>query len=192
MGILKLAIAIPTCKKHLERELAIRCTWGKNSFIPVYFYDEEPSDYPHLPEKVIWMFAQLMDYDFVFKTDTDTYVSIPRLLSSGFEKHDYSGFTREEWNPTYCYGPGYWVSKKAIQILATEDWQRFNHPTYPDCEDVMVGMVLAAHGIIAHHDDRYSHFTPVLKENDRIIQHLSSRRQFKIDDIYEAHRNYGG
>src|SRR5271170_4674268 len=32
------------------------------------------------------------NYDFVFKADTDTYVNIPQLMSSGFEKHDYFGY----------------------------------------------------------------------------------------------------
>jgi hypothetical protein len=187
---MKLAIAIASCEKHKDREIAILKTWGEKCPIPIVFHYGEPSDYGHLPEKMKKVFTEMKDHDFIFKTDSDTFLSIPRLLASGFEKYDYSGFTREEWNPTYCYGPGYWVSQKSMKILATSDWNLHRHPIYPDAEDVMVGMVLFYSGILPHHDARYGHFTPVLWNNTKILQHLSSRRKFEVEDMYLAHQRF--
>ena len=52
-----------------------------------------PYDFKHLPFKVreIFRWAKTRDYDYIFKVDTDTYVDVPRLLTSGFQNHDYTG-----------------------------------------------------------------------------------------------------
>jgi hypothetical protein len=55
-----------------------------------------PDDYFHLPYKVRAMhrWALTQDFDYVYKADTDTYVDVDRLMSSGFEQHDFVG-----WKP---------------------------------------------------------------------------------------------
>jgi Galactosyltransferase len=52
-----------------------------------------PDDYPSLPQKTSWFIQYALDhfdFDFLFKCDDDTYVSIPRLLAS-LTPVDYSG-----------------------------------------------------------------------------------------------------
>lgn len=155
----------------------------------MHFFYEEPSDYLSLPAKVKWMFHCLSDCEFVFKCDTDSYLSIPRLLASGFENYDYSGWVRSDFNPPYAYGPGYWVSRKAMQILTQQEWA---HPTDSWAEDVLVGATLARFDIAPHNDDRYSHFTPVLPGNDKILQHLTTVKAFQLEHIRQAHQDAHG
>jgi len=105
------------------------------------------------------------DYDFVFKCDDDTYVpSTERLLfESGFEAHDYSGFTETHWAPdTGPYrwaqgGAGYWLSRKSMEIIAEHGLHLVR------AEDFAVGQLLAVHGIHPHHDVRYN---PAATEQD--------------------------
>lgn len=85
-----------------------------------------PESYEHLIERAqeLYTGAFYADYDFVFKCYPDTYVDVPKLLSSGFEKHDYFG----HWltapgvsptNPRGCLGggEGYWLSRKALELV---------------------------------------------------------------------------
>lgn len=128
-------------------------------------HDEEyvnaPDDYQSLARKVeaAVMRASMWGYDFVFKCDDDTYVRTDQLLASGFETHDYSGFIEDRdchfraFNfPVYPHaagGPGYWLSRKAMDIVATG---------LPDAsEDFAVGEVLSLAGISWFHDERYVH-----------------------------------
>jgi hypothetical protein len=93
-------------------------------------------------------------YDYVLKCDDDTYVRPQQLLASGFEAHDYSGFTeRHTVDGVYAYrfalGSGYWLSRRAMQLIAEHGLHRH------DAEDYAVGQLLAGNGIHPHHDDRY-------------------------------------
>jgi hypothetical protein len=94
-------------------------------------------------------------YDYVFKCDDDTYIWPDRLLSSGFEKYDYSGVTEPHtsWRIGHYRwaqgGAGYWLSRRAMEYAAT-----YGLNTIP-AEDFAVGYALAANGISPHHDERY-------------------------------------
>jgi hypothetical protein len=96
------------------------------------------------------------DCDYVFKCDDDTYIRVPELLASGFEQYDYSGFTEPHWTVrTGQYrwaqgGAGYWLSRKAMEIVAA------NGLHLARAEDFAVGELLAQHGITPHHDQRYN------------------------------------
>ena len=103
-------------------------------------------------------------YDYIFKVDTDTFVIPPRLVSSGFESHDYIGARFALTGPEDVYlrkvmdnykqghytqgGPGYWLSRRAYErtIMA---------PIVSLCEDVWTGVTLHAQGIQPHNDSRY-------------------------------------
>ncbi len=194
---MKLLIAIESCLAHQERVRAQFDTWVKDVCPPfdVMVFDGPmlgvPDDYGHLPEKTkaICQWALERNYDFLFKTDTDTYVSIERLLASGFEQHDYSGFVLD-WIKGYAYasGPHYWLSRKAMKTVVEADWWRHPVPGADGWEDSKVGGVLAAHGILPYHDYRYAPWERVLPSNEIISCHLSSSHAYEIPMMYEAHR----
>src|ERR1035437_8027519 len=54
---------------------------------------DAPDDYYGVPFKdhAAWRWAIENGYDYVFQASVDTYVAVPRLLKSGFEKHDSTG-----------------------------------------------------------------------------------------------------
>lgn len=174
----------------------IRDTWGNPSEVPIHYWTgpflDVPDDYTSLPRKTKAICRQeCLNFDYILKCDTDTYVSTKRLLRSGFEAFDYSGYILDSYEVPYCAGPAYWLSKRAMTILSIEDWSKYPS-SHPDCEDVMVGTILAAHGITPHHDERYGHFTPVLPENNQITYHLSCRSPYQPGMMTECHRNANG
>lgn len=113
-------------------------------------------DYVSLPHKVkaIYQYALAHGYDYVFKGDDDTFIYVDRLIASGFENFDYTGYVTNDPNcpeaERYASGgSGYWVSKRAMEILAStpvgSEW----------AEDRWVGKTLRAHGIKPVRDARY-------------------------------------
>jgi hypothetical protein len=109
-----------------------------------------------------WVLAH--DYTHVYKCDDDSWVHIPRLLASGFEKYDYMGGSRTTnfdlahggGLPFGQGGAGYWLSRKAMQHVAdsAEDFWKWQ-----ECEDIGVGILLGTKGIGLHVDPRYFHGT---------------------------------
>jgi hypothetical protein len=88
-------------------------------------------------------------YDYLFKCDIDSYVHVPRLLSSGFEQYDYSGYG----GPPLYGGSGYWLSRRAMQIAQRTKIAELIF------EDHWTGRALAAEGILPHQDPRYHSLT---------------------------------
>ncbi len=158
-----------------ERVRGIRDTWHKQvsafkSYVDMRFFYGNPAkgkatgvsqtddeiildcgdDYISLPAKVqrIYLWAIDHGYDYVFKTDDDTYVYLDRLMSSGFERQDYIGYCYPSHGNYITGGAGYWVSKKVMRLLVdakVDDW----------AEDKWVGAVLKTHGIQPVRDARY-------------------------------------
>ena len=186
-----IAIAVEGCVAHEPRMRSIRETWAKESPIPVLCFTGPvlgvPDDYDSLPLKTKAICKLCRNMDYILKCDTDTYISIPRLMESGFADYDYSGYVLDSYEIPYCAGPAYWLSRKCLNILASANWSDY-HSSHPECEDVMVGTILNSHGIKPHHDERYSHFVPVLPGNNIISYHLKSRQAFRDGMIEEAHR----
>lgn len=174
-------VAIESCEAHLDRLTAQFMTWAKSTEI-VGFTGHDlgvPDDYGHLPEKTRAICKYAEGFDYLFKCDTDTYASISRLLASGFEQYDYSGYVLDSG---YCSGgAGYWLSQKAMRIVAEQ-------PIVWEYEDMQVGLTLKRFGILPHHDERYALYRDVLPDNDVISRHLSSRAKYEIKFIFEAHR----
>ena len=197
---MRVLIAIQSCVAHVDRLRSQFETWAKEPTAFDIMAFDGPSlnvedDYEHLPEKSKAMFAWALqrNYDHLFKADTDIYLSLSRLAKSGFEQWDYSGHL-QDWIPghTYCSGPHYWVSAKAMKILTEADWSQhcvYGHDIF---EDVRVGEVLVHHGIKPHHDPRYANVQPVLQTNDNISSHLSSERPYRIEMMYFAHLKFLG
>src|SRR5271166_6178561 len=182
MGARVMLIAIKSCEAHWERCSAIRDTW----WTPEVMFFTGPmlgvhDCYARLPDKTkaICQWALEHNVSHLYKTDTDTYVHVPRLLEA--PRHDYAGYQLEG----KCYasgGAGYWLSRKAMETVAACDPSKFQF------EDEMVGTVLLEAGITVHHDSRYALYEDVLPSNSIISRHLSSRVPFEIPMMYEAHR----
>ena len=138
-----------------------------------------PDDYFHLPYKVRAMhrWALTQDFDYVYKADTDTYVDVDRLMSSGFEQHDFVGWKP---GPNVAGGGGYWLSRKSLQVTATASIQGW-------AEDCWVSSVLKNAGIVLHNDVRYSDYL-VARSNSLIYTHLGFKVGYKNSMMYDAYR----
>ena len=82
-----------------------------------------PDDYASLPQRTMWFCRWATQYsvlgtqwDYLFKCDDDTYISIPRLLAFDPAGRDYIG---AEWRPGVGYGSGgagYFLSRRPRQL----------------------------------------------------------------------------
>ena len=104
------------------------------------------------------------DHDYAFIVPTDCYVIVPRLLASGYERHDYTGYQVPD-EGHIGGGSGYWLSKRAMEAAAAAD-------PLIDYEDRWVGNVVRAAGLVPWHDARYWSWEQPYPE-DAITEHLS-------------------
>lgn len=132
--------------------------------LPDTVYLDCPDDYWSLPLKTWTMvnWARGAGYTNIFKCDDDSYVHVPRLLASGWEKVDYSG--RQTFGHTFIFaqgGAGYWLSARAMNIVADEPrvyWtQDRKKSLHTGCEDMAVGLLLKSKGVPLSIDQRYLH-----------------------------------
>lgn len=110
-------------------------------------------------------------YDFVFSCFPDTYACAERLLKSGFEKYDYFGNVYQfSGSASFCQGgPGYFLSRKACEILANEPSAYLN-------DDTFIGDILFSRGVHPFDCRRFTSFGPgPLRSNDSITNHLSTQ-----------------
>jgi hypothetical protein len=192
----KILISILSCHKERHLHQQVRNTWMKNNpGVDVKFFlglpkladtaDEVfldvPDDFEHVSDKVVasieWAYTR--GYDFKFKCDNDTYVHIPRLLTSGFEKYDYSGlrypysdlptiFNINERSEAYG-GSGYWLNRSTMKIVLDNR----NSPQYRGAmEDHWIGAILRRFAVSNHNDKRYhDSLDGPAPENDYISCH---------------------
>lgn len=110
--------------------------------------------YEDLPYKTqqICKWALEQGYDFLYRTDDDSYVWPARLLASDFHSHDYSGYClpypKHLEAHRYCGAPGFWLSRRAMELVVGAQ---------PDhnADDLWVGRILYDAGIRAHRDTRH-------------------------------------
>ncbi len=131
-----------------------------------------PDDYASLPQRTLWFCRwalQRADWDYLFKCDDDTYVSIPRLLAYDLAGRDYVG---AEWQAGVGYGSGgagYFLGRRAAGLVA----QRLQQST--GSEDLLVGEILRAAGVAFSLEPRLVPFGSMerrpKKENDLITLH---------------------
>lgn len=210
--MLKVLIAIVSCNREewRRRVKAQRATWARpDSRADIrYFYGrgwegertsdeiylDVPDDYNSLVAKTLAVFAWALErgYDFVFKTDDDVYVSVDRLLASGFEQYDYSGRLRGASGKVpaaYCSGLGYWISRRAMEIVVAAD------PGKEIAEDRFVGNALYSRGIIGRADYRYA----VTHSKDNSVSACEGPRngnniiascEYEPEAMYKVHRAY--
>ena len=170
-----------TWAQHMVPGIEYRIFVGQGDYAPAFdeIMLDVNDDYAHLPEKSQAMCAWALSngYDHLFKADRDTYLSPKRLLSSGFEKYDYSGhfplYPQEGYLPAdgrdlseycdvrgfypYCSGGcGYWRSAKAMQAVvdAPLDEKRLDNRGNP-AEDLWMPGILFPLGMRGYHDPRY-------------------------------------
>jgi hypothetical protein len=171
----KILIAIASCKLWEDNgnNQAVRDTWKKDvpADIDCVFFQGEgsnwtkdtivvdaPDDYHGIIRKTqaIHSLAYNNGYDFVFQCWPDTYVNVPFLLKSGFEKHDYFGHSspyvhdwfRKEVPQGYLGGgEGWWTSRRACEIIMKAE--ATTSPLYNNgaADDLWWGFVLAKAGI---------------------------------------------
>lgn len=156
-----------------------------------------PDDYIYHTSKTREMlrWALKQGFDFIFMAAGDTYIDLQRLLSSGFENHDYTG---RQYGHFAVGGSGYWLSRRAAQHLVDEfttDW----------ATDRWIGSILLEkHGIEIHGDQRYgaspeqnpglANPSPLfpLQDNDQITAHLAEAPgHYHHSLMYKAHELRG-
>lgn len=146
-------------------------------------YDEVmlpvPDDYCHLVYKVraMYRWAIMFSFTHVYKCDTDTYVDLERLMTSGFERYEFTG--GPAGRSSVAGGSGYWLSRKAAEILAQA-------PITYWAEDGWTSGTLRQHGIRLRTDLRYGDRL-VGRDNEMISTHLGFKPGYRIEMMYRAH-----
>lgn len=197
---MKILFSILSCPSMRQFEVAQEETWLRDlpSGVDYHFFVGQlpgPKGIPlnvgdnfdDVTEKSVVMHRWALghDYDFVFKADLDTFVRPVELLQSGFEQFNYTGGQNTQGVAFASGGSGYWLSKRALQIVA--DAKISPGPA----EDLHVATVLYAQGITLHADPRYQ-FIPGDIMNDRTLTlHLSSVKGWSAkatpSDMYQAY-----
>lgn len=137
-----------------------------NEDFPTEWVVDAPDDY----NGVVYKYTQgrvralACGYTHIFHACVDTWINVPRLLASGFENHDYTGYRCDEGHGSG--GMGYWCSARAVKVL-------LNAPVTGDYEDRWAGAALANAGIPLHEDRRYSSPANPNRPPDEITLHLS-------------------
>lgn len=181
---LRVLLAIESCTRFRARREAQRKTWlpfkpaelhhryfiGVQDGAAVTIPQSEESDvttlncpdsYQELILKTRALIAWALEhgYDYIFKTDDDTYVDAVKLLASGFENWHYTGWSRQR---DYAQGgSGYWLSRHAMEVIS-RDCAATPHTLE---EDHHIGLTLGRHRIFPVHDSRYQVGPGAAREN---------------------------
>lgn len=147
-----------------------------------------PNDYPTLPQRTRWFCRWALerhDWEYVFKCDDDTYVSIERLKEYEFNGRDYIG---GEWTAGVGYGSGgggYFLSRRAAEIVAETLTAEVGD------EDVLVGRAMEAAGVTFYSDDRFVGYGNYDKR-PRACNSTITTHSISADIFYQSHRETGG
>lgn len=208
---MKVLIAIKSCRRDCRNGFnqAVRNTWLHDCPVDYRFFvgngdgplaaDEEllgcGDAYMDLPHKTraicAWAFAR--DYDHAFMADTDTYANVPKLLASGFQEYDVTGYFNgpigvpgavEGKYAWVSGGAGYWVSRRVMEMLAASEPSSW-------AEDLWVGQVV---GEAVQHGQLTAKNHPGYGDNNEITSHYCSatkRRAFDVSWMYAKHKEHG-
>ena len=142
-----------------------------------------PDDYRHIAVKVrgIFQYALSHGFDYVFKCETDSYVVVERLLTSGFQNHDILGGAAGR---NIAGGSGWWMSKKAMEAVV-------NEPINTWSDDCWFPTLLRNKGFSISHDVRYSD-ERVTRSNDLISTHTGFKAGYDTSRMYRLHKSFNG
>lgn len=112
-----------------------------------------PDGYAHTAAKLRATCRRVLTLgmQYLFYSDVDTYVCVPRLLKAVPHDADYVGFMCSEGHA--AGGNGFWLSNKAMRVLAN------SHCESGVYHDLWAGVMLRQAGIKLVHDERYASFT---------------------------------
>ena len=137
-------------------------------------------------EALRWAKAQ--GYEYVFMSDIDTYIAVPRLLRSGYEKHDFVGCRCANENHQ-SGAAGYWLSAKAFDPLINTD------ATGHSWSDMWTWHTLEKAGIHLHHDPRYACFHELIPTTEQwndgtVTVNLGREGRFDIATMHRCHESF--
>lgn len=147
-----------------------------------------PDDYYHLSYKTREGGRWAVDHGFerVFKCDTDTFFVLSRLMSCGFEQHDYQGRRVDHHGIVYAEGgAGYWSSARLIRHF-------LDKPALEWAEDRWVGSIAQKVGVPLHNDMRFSNYPEFpTKSNNIITSHLVRPPvKYQNEMMYSMYRGF--
>lgn len=224
-------IAVLTCDKYAERADGVRNSWlqlcpenyrvlfvhgrpgGPEGVEGDRLYLDCPESYEMLPSKVrafLNYALQNIEFDYLFKTDDDTYLDLERFI--GFDKQgaDYIGQFREhpvtdERGKTWHYGKctdkayevpyeqpficpwatgaGYFLSRRAAEIALEETARTVANSLF---EDMMIGEALTLHPGLDVLLTRFSLMgvvNPLLPKDMQYVQGLVLERRRLADEV---------
>jgi hypothetical protein len=162
--------------------------------VPPLFPDEialdVPDTYPYLSHKtrakIKWGVER--EYDVIFRSDTDTYIRVPRLFTSGFEQYDYVGEGSDLSGglPGYAFGgTGVWLSRRCCELLQ-------DAPLTCLADDVWIADVLKPHGITVKHMPNFAYDLNALHPNNIVTVHLGGwTGSYNNQEMFKAHKKLG-
>jgi hypothetical protein len=235
----RVLIGILSCEKYRDRADGIRNSWLKlapSNYQVLFVHGRPgqaaavegdclfldcPESYETLPEKVHAFLAyslQNLEFDYLFKTDDDSYLDLERFIGFDRQGADYIGHFRElpvpELGRTWHYGKctdkdyevpyerpftcawatggGYFLSRKAAAIAA-----RATAGTFADCifEDLMIGEALTLHPDVAVLRTRYAHMgvlNPLMPKDMLYVQDLILEKRRLADELRTVRRRIAG
>lgn len=175
----KLLIVLPVKSEKSGAHYPIRwevcqSTWLKDSPVDFHGFSDaelglnEIDQHKNAEDPIRTHRTQLMvrwalehGYDYLFRTDTDTYVWVNRLLASGFEQYDYMGWClgvprhlERSWALNTAHGGvGFFLSRRAMEIVAAAPVEKYLDGKY--WGDLWAGHQLWKHDIRCHQDTRF-------------------------------------
>lgn len=200
---MKLLIALLCCHVRTDWSNAQRQTWvqdirnadykvfyghGYHELLPDEIQLDVPDDYNSLAVKThgILQWAMARDYEYVFKCSDDAYVFPDRL--NQLEDSDYvggksvgiDGDTLFEYQGLkWGCGDAYWLSKKAIQILAS-------HPIpYGQADEPWVADTLRNQNIFVTIDNRIGCYGNIIEKSEYNFHNVSLPNETAIIASYE-------
>lgn len=177
---MNIIVGVMTSRSYTERRRACEQTWfcrlkRQPNIRPLFLVGDDvgagevtadtlrlPCDdnYCALPYKTreFCRWAMGQDFDYVFKCDDDTFICVARFLSFQPNGLDYIGVDPvDHINPKFASGgAGYWLSRKAVAIVANMDVRAIQEATGgPPAEDLIVYHALTMHGVRFAQDKRF-------------------------------------
>ena len=229
-------IGILTCNKHKVRADGVRSSWLK--LIPSNYrvlfihgrpglpegvegdclYLDCPESYEKLPQKVHAFLRYSLhhfEFDYLFKTDDDTYLDLERFMAFDKEGADYIGQFREQpltdergktWHYGKCTdksyeapyerpfvcgwatGGGYFLSHRAAEIAVQKTRNTFADSLF---EDMMIGEALTLHPGLKVTMSRFALMgviNPLLPKDMLYVQDLVLERKRLSDEVLALRR----